>query len=147
MVLHKKGDKLYAGVREELSLHLLSVRQRVVDALDANSPVLQVVLEAWNDNKVAMNMIKDILMYMDRVFVTQKGLDPVYTLGLHLFRDNVAKFEQIKHSLIETMLAMVAAERAGEIIDRYASITLSVTFYLVLFFSFLYSLLYFGGVI
>lgn len=36
-----------------------------------------------------MVMIRDILMYMDRVFVKQNELDNVYNLGLIIFRDQV----------------------------------------------------------
>lgn len=36
-----------------------------------------------------MVMIRDILMYMDRVYVTQNDVDNVYNLGLIIFRDQV----------------------------------------------------------
>lgn len=34
-------------------------------------------------------MIRDILMYMDRVYVKQNEFDNVYNLGLIIFRDQV----------------------------------------------------------
>lgn len=36
-----------------------------------------------------MVMIRDILMYMDRVYVQQNDVDNVYNLGLIIFRDQV----------------------------------------------------------
>lgn len=36
-----------------------------------------------------MVMIRDILMYMDRVYVKQSEFDNVYNLGLIIFRDQV----------------------------------------------------------
>lgn len=36
-----------------------------------------------------MVMIRDILMYMDRVYVQQNNVDNVYNLGLIIFRDQV----------------------------------------------------------
>ena len=42
-----------------------------------------------------MVMIRDILMYMDRVYVQQNNCENVYNLGLILFRDKV----NIKSSL------------------------------------------------
>ena len=36
-----------------------------------------------------MVMIRDILMYMDRVYVQQNNVDNVYNLGLLIFRDQV----------------------------------------------------------
>lgn len=37
-----------------------------------------------------MVMIRDILMYMDRVYVKQNEFDNVYNLGLIIFRDQVS---------------------------------------------------------
>lgn len=37
-----------------------------------------------------MVMIRDILMYMDRVYVKQNDFDNVYNLGLIIFRDQVS---------------------------------------------------------
>lgn len=45
--------------------------------------------QAWNDHQTSMVMIRDILMYMDRVYVQQNDVDNVYNLGLIIFRDQV----------------------------------------------------------
>lgn len=45
--------------------------------------------QAWNDHQTSMVMIRDILMYMDRVYVLQNEVDNVYNLGLIIFRDQV----------------------------------------------------------
>ena len=39
-----------------------------------------------------MVMIRDILMYMDRVYVQQNNVDNVYNLGLIIFRDQVSSW-------------------------------------------------------
>ena len=39
-----------------------------------------------------MVMIRDILMYVDRVYVQQNEVDNVYNLGLIIFRDQVSVF-------------------------------------------------------
>lgn len=46
--------------------------------------------QAWNDHQTSMVMIRDILMYMDRVYVQQNDVDNVYNLGLIIFRDQVS---------------------------------------------------------
>lgn len=43
----------------------------------------------------------------------------VYDLGLMLFRDEVLHHSLIRERLKTTLLAMVAQERRGEIVDRY----------------------------
>ena len=43
-----------------------------------------------------MVMIRDILMYMDRVYVHANNCENVYNLGLILFRDKVKSNSNIK---------------------------------------------------
>lgn len=119
MVLHKHGEKLYAGLREVVTEHLVhKVRQDVLDSLNNN--FLQTLNKAWNDHQTSMVMIRDILMYMDRVYVQQNNVDNVYNLGLMIFRDQVVRHRSIRDHLMQTLLEMVARERRGEVVDRGA---------------------------
>lgn len=66
-----------------------------------------------------MLMIRDILMYMDRVYVPHKGdCEPVYDVGLLLFRKNVARCPRIQAHLLKTLLEEIRKERMGEVISR-----------------------------
>ena len=65
-------------------------------------------------------MIRDILMYMDRVYVQQNNCENVYNLGLILFRDKVVRYGCISNHLRQTLLDMIMKERRGEVIDRLA---------------------------
>lgn len=81
MVLHKHGEKLYTGLRDVVTEHLVTkVKEDVLAALNNN--FLQTLNSAWNDHQTSMVMIRDILMYMDRVYVQQNNVDNVYNLGL-----------------------------------------------------------------
>ena len=67
MVLNKYGEKLYTGLKEVVTEHLiLKVRKDVLQSLNNN--FLSVLNQSWNDHQTAMVMIRDILMYMDRVW-------------------------------------------------------------------------------
>lgn len=68
----------------------LQVREEVLRCLHNN--LLQTLNQVWTDHQTSMVMIRDILMYMDRVFVKQNDLDNVYNLGLIIFRDQVSIF-------------------------------------------------------
>lgn len=117
MILHKHGEKLYTGLREVVTDHLVNkVRQDVLDSLRNN--FLQVLNSSWNDHQTSMVMIRDILMYMDRVYVQQNRVDNVYNVGLMIFRDQIARHPPIHINLRETLLSMVAKERGGEVVDR-----------------------------
>lgn len=64
-----------------------------------------------------MIMVRDILMYMDRTYITQQRRRPVYELGLHLFRLAVWEHPNVKARASDLLLAAVASERAGELTD------------------------------
>ncbi|ODM98047.1 Cullin-3 [Orchesella cincta] len=119
MVLHKHGERLYTGLKEVVTQHLeTKVREDVLRSLHNN--FLQVLNQAWNDHQTSMVMIRDILMYMDRVYVQQNNVDNVYNLGLIIFRDQVVRYGNIRDHLRETLLDMVMRERRGEVVDRLA---------------------------
>ncbi|XP_024939142.1 cullin-3 isoform X4 [Cephus cinctus] len=119
MVLHKYGERLYTGLKEVVTQHLENkVREDVLRSLHNN--FLQTLNQAWNDHQTSMVMIRDILMYMDRVYVQQNDVDNVYNLGLIIFRDQVVRYGCVRDHLRETLLGMVARERRGEVVDRIA---------------------------
>lgn len=119
MVLHKHGEKLYSGLQEVVTEHL--VKKVQVDVLAAlNNNFLLTLNSAWSDHQTSMVMIRDILMYMDRVYVQQNNVDNVYNLGLKIFRDEVVRYQTINEHLRHTLLDMVAKERRGEVVDRGA---------------------------
>ncbi|CAJ0583287.1 unnamed protein product, partial [Mesorhabditis spiculigera] len=117
MVLHKHGERLYNGLRSVIEEHLKNkVRQRISSCQEGG--LLVAVIMAWSDHTTAMVMIRDILMYMDRVYVTNQEppIEPVYNLGLSIFKDEVVRWDFVNEKLREEMLLMIAAERNGETI-------------------------------
>lgn len=61
-------------------------------------------------------------MHQDRVYVQQNNLENVYNLGLIIFRDLVVRFECIQRHLQHTLLDMIARERSGDVVERYAGL-------------------------
>ncbi|XP_061654254.1 cullin-3-B-like isoform X1 [Phyllopteryx taeniolatus] len=117
MVLHKHGEKLYTGLREVVTEHLINkVRQDVLKCL--NNKFLQILNQEWNDHQTATIMIRDILMYMDRVYVQQNNVENVYNLSVIVFRDQVVHYSCIREHLWQTLLDMIKRERRGEVVDR-----------------------------
>lgn len=119
MVLHKHGERLYTGLKDVVTQHLeTKVRDEVLRSFNCN--FLQTLNQSWNDHQTSMVMIRDILMYMDRVYVQQNDVDNVYNLGLIIFRDQVVRYGRIRDHMRETLLNMVMCERKGEAIDHIA---------------------------
>lgn len=116
LVLHKKGALLYEGVKTVITDHLVNkIRNDVFNAI--NNRFLQILNEVWKDHTTSMMMIRDILMYMDRIYVSPSNVDNVYNLGLNLFRDHVINDPPIRDHLKFTLLDQVAKERRGETIE------------------------------
>eukprot|EP00879_Flechtneria_rotunda_P001881 GHRR01002052.1.p1 GENE.GHRR01002052.1~~GHRR01002052.1.p1 ORF type:complete len:737 (+),score=264.98 GHRR01002052.1:271-2481(+) len=116
MVLHKFGDRLYHGVASVLRSHLGGIAARI--EATQGLPFLKELKQCWDDHIKSTQMIRDILMYMDRTYVTQQHKTPVFQLGLDLWREQVVRQPQIHQRMLSIIGDMVAKERAGEIVDR-----------------------------
>lgn len=71
MVINKCGGRLYDGLVATVSAHL----SRVADAVERASgdALLRELKEAWDRHQKSMQMVRDILMYMDRIYVKHAG--------------------------------------------------------------------------
>lgn len=116
LVLHKHGDLLYDGVADIIAGHLRETAENVANT--PNDRLLQVIADAWEEHKITLGMIKDILMYMDRTYVVHRDKTPVYKLGLRIFRDVVAWHPQVRDRLKEILLESIHNERLGQMIDQ-----------------------------
>lgn len=75
-------------------------------------------------------MIRDILMYLNSVYVPASNVPNVYDVGLILFRDTVARAPEIKRRLLDLLLNEVARERNGEVnTNRYIVLLFSLDIY------------------
>ncbi|KAG6584619.1 putative Cullin family protein [Phytophthora cinnamomi] len=116
LVLHKHGDLLYGGVVGVITEHLQAVARQVAAASD--DLLLVALHDQWADHQVVMTMVRDILMYMDRTYVTQKRKLPVYDSGLYIFRDAIVRHDSVRERLRARLLRCIERERHGELIDR-----------------------------
>ncbi|CAI7835604.1 unnamed protein product [Closterium sp. NIES-53] len=116
MVLHKYGDRLYAGLVSTMTAHLKGVAAAIEAA---HGPLFLNELDArWHDYGKSLQMIRDILMYMDRTYVTNHNKTPVHDLGLALWRDHIVRAPAIRPRLLSTLLSLIHQERLGEVINR-----------------------------
>jgi cullin 3 len=73
---------------------------------------------AWDDHRLAMRMILDCLMYMDIAYVRYQRLEPIYNVGLILFRDNIVRYPIVRERLQNTLLKMVDHGGCDGIVDK-----------------------------
>ena len=109
LVIHKYGELLYNGVGESFkgqSLLIFSQLQNETPQL-----LFENFFRSWTDYKSAINMIKDILMYMDKNYVMSKSLMPVYELGVSAFRNYVILNPGISERVTEWILENIQKDR------------------------------------
>ncbi|XP_020231866.1 cullin-3A [Cajanus cajan] len=116
MVLHKFGEKLYTGLVTTMTSHLREISQSIESA--QGEIFLDELNRKWVDHNKALQMIRDILMYMDRTFIPSNHKTPVHELGLNLWRDVVIHSSKTQARLLDTLLELVLRERNGEVINR-----------------------------
>ncbi|CAG2164373.1 unnamed protein product [Oppiella nova] len=117
LVLHNRGELLYNELRDALTRHVVNRVSRKVATVSDND-LVATVTQLWADYDISVLMVRDMLMYMERVYITQNNVPGVRTLGANLFRDHVIPNDTIARRLTESLLEMVGRERAGEPIDR-----------------------------
>jgi cullin 3 len=116
LVMGKHGSMLYDGVRSSLLKHLEKSALTIYECNNEN--LLETIAKEWQDQTTAFNMIKDILMYMDKSFCTPQKKPTVMVLALQLFREAVINHQNIRQRMRQTLLEKISLERVGCIIDR-----------------------------
>ncbi|KAJ2492074.1 hypothetical protein IWW37_001788 [Coemansia sp. RSA 2050] len=132
LVLSKNGPLLYNGVRTVLETHMResvehSILQRAQTAdsnptTENNEAFLFSVRLLWSEHVTAMLMIKDILMYVDNIYVKAAHLPSIYEMGMCVFRDTVLLSSTGSGGLgtrvAKAVLRQISGERNGEEINR-----------------------------
>lgn len=75
--------------------------------------------EVWEEHSLCLQMIRDVLMYLDRTFVKNSKIPDVYQLGQTLFRNVILLHSSVKDFLAASLLKQISLERQGELIDLF----------------------------
>ncbi|KAH6660643.1 cullin-3 [Truncatella angustata] len=85
---------------------------------------LKVIRESWEQHNTAMNMIADILMYLDRGWSQEQNRPGIFAATIGLFRDKVLRRHlqsgdgTISSVLNGTIIDAINMEREGDAIDK-----------------------------
>ncbi|EOO00480.1 putative cullulin 3 protein [Phaeoacremonium minimum UCRPA7] len=148
IVLKKRGDELYDKVKlfEEqwfhdkvipaiqglLSRNLITMTVDGLPGTTANErrqmgeKFLRGLKDSWESHNFSMNMIADILMYLDRGYTTDTKRPSIFTTTIGLFRDNILRsrlndigYEGLLTGVFNAVaLDLINMEREGDVIDR-----------------------------
>ncbi|KAK9103963.1 hypothetical protein Scep_020807 [Stephania cephalantha] len=89
-------------------MHLREISKSIEDVQGGS--FLEELNRKWAYHNNALQMIQDILMYMDRTFIPSTHKTPVHTLGLNLWRDNIIHSSNIQTRLLNTLLDLIQEE-------------------------------------
>jgi len=80
--------------------------------------LLKAVHKAWSDHTGGMERLRNVLSYMERVYVPSANLPGILDLGRDLFARHLMTHPAIKDPVISSVLSLVRVERDGYVIDR-----------------------------
>ncbi|KAI2640787.1 putative cullulin 3 [Hypomontagnella submonticulosa] len=148
IVLKKAGQKLYERVKEFeaqwftdkvmppifalITTSLISVTLEdvpgtsVVERRAMGEKFLKGIRTSWENHNMSMNMITDILMYLERGGHQDQNRPSIYAVTIGLFRDHIlrSKFSQngseyeVINILNATIIEQINMEREGDVIDK-----------------------------
>ncbi|KAJ3271112.1 hypothetical protein HDV01_007049 [Terramyces sp. JEL0728] len=130
MVLHKDGDKLYQNVGQLIAGHLAQVIQSRIAprfptghneiSITEGQAFLNAIKLTWDEHITAIGMFSDLLKYMDRSYLSYKGLPLTYDMCLNVYRDTVilSKEHPLKDMIINSLLRLVQYDREGHVVDK-----------------------------
>jgi len=115
LCIQRYGQLLYEGVTDKLSTHLTRQADRLSQVPE--SMLLEEVAKSFKRHVTVMTMVRDILMYMDRTYVSQHRVKPIYELGLFLYRITVWERDGVQNRVSDLLLQAIATERAGLLVE------------------------------
>ncbi|KAH8675935.1 Cullin [Xylariales sp. PMI_506] len=149
IVLRKMGDKLYDKVKSfegawfaqqvippmfsVINANLISITlgavpgTSVIERRAVGEKFLKVIREAWEHHNMSMNMIADILMYLDRGYIHDRSRPTIFATTIGLFRDNILRTPleneggapcTVFDILNATVTDLINMEREGDVIDK-----------------------------
>lgn len=116
LVLHRYSRLLYGGVKDALTNKMKSLAEKATSTVDEN--LLPVIDSIWKDHGLKMHMIRDVLMYMDKIYCTSNARPKSYNLSMRLLKEHVLLSSNVPDRLRSLLLSAVDRERRGESIDR-----------------------------
>ena len=105
-MINKQGATVYAGLITLLSEEMARFCELIKEGHRIGN-LLTVLLRLWQEHLIAMQMIRDVLLYIDFNYIPREKLTKVYDLGLNHFNDEVVRNATIQPALQIALIMMV----------------------------------------
>uniref|UniRef100_A0A914Q758 Cullin family profile domain-containing protein n=1 Tax=Panagrolaimus davidi TaxID=227884 RepID=A0A914Q758_9BILA len=113
IVLHNQGEKLYYDLEEVFKRHLIEkVRPSITNASD----FLPKLIESRKEFCDSLVSVRDIVFYLERVFIIQQRRELLYviSLGQHLFNTEIILNPNVCDRMKTIMSEMIESSRKSE---------------------------------
>lgn len=118
MVNHQYGGLLYSNVQSCFQKRLEFLFANQIAPHNDESELLRVITTVWHDFRVAVSMVRECLMYMDKNYVPEHDKLHVLGLGLLLFRQIIIENLGIWPKLMRLTIDIIQRDRSGENVNR-----------------------------
>ena len=117
--LHNLADKIYPKLQQLIDRHAYNIVMKMAAWITLEAVVfLDHVSHKWQDFCSQLALVRQIFLYLDRTYVhnvlTNRSL---YEMGLQLFRARLSGCPELELKLIDGLLILIDAQRAGETVD------------------------------
>jgi len=116
LVLNKHGDMLYNGLSDIIRRNLKEEKESLLQT--PNDELLARLANIWSEHKVIYTVIRDVMMYVDRSYVSQHRKAPVFTMAVLIFRSEILYHAELRERVRYLLLQNVEVERRGGLVDR-----------------------------
>ena len=79
MVLHKFGEQLYSGLVMTMTSYLSEISKVIQDV--QGELLMEELNRKWADYRKALEMIRDVMMYMEKTFIPSTHKTSICELG------------------------------------------------------------------
>ncbi|CAG9461420.1 unnamed protein product [Pedinophyceae sp. YPF-701] len=124
LVVQKWSPQLYQRLKDECDAHVATQ----LSGLDAKvgedaTELIQSIDVCWQSFCAHLSLVRAIFLSLDRGWVLEHGGENgapggLFEMGVGLFRQGVDARPALKQAVLQRLLGMIAAERAGEAVPR-----------------------------
>lgn len=118
MVNHEYGGMLYGNVETCFEQRLDLIFSEQIMPHDDESELLRVITNVWQEFRIAVSMVRECLMYMDKNFDPGNNKPQVLEMGMQLFRSKIVEHEGIWPKLTRLSIDIIQRDRLGENVNR-----------------------------
>ena len=117
LIINRHGDSLYEEVNNAISrnLGLILKQMKPVNVPDI---MLANIKEVWTKYNTYISVTNDILMYMDRNYISRNRLKTVHDMGYQIFRESALKETGLIDRLHKAMISEITKDRNGEYVEK-----------------------------